>query len=204
MADSSCRGRRVKGGGRPAGRRGVTRGVTLLNLVEAGILEPGEGVVTHFYHGNTDVADLSARGELLWEGRVFESPSAFSIAVKRRVNPGRKADDGWKSVKVRGRLLEEYKKTYLLTVVAPSIKAGLRVPGTQGGKERHRKRGRGQNGCAQHHGPPIASALAPPRRCPPIPSRVARPQTGRHHRVVEKGFDRQNLSGEGMSRMAKT
>ena len=101
--------------------------------MEAGILEPGEGVVTHFYHGNTDVADLSARGELLWEGRVFESPSAFSIAVKRRVNPGRKADDGWKSVKVRGRLLEEYKKTYLLTVVAPSIKAGLRVPGTQGG-----------------------------------------------------------------------
>jgi len=107
--------------------------VTLLNLVEAGILEPGEGVVTHFYHGNTDVADLSGRGEILWDGRVFESPSAFSIAVKRRVNPGRKADDGWKSVKVRGRLLEEYKKTYLLNVVAPSIKAGVRVPGTGGG-----------------------------------------------------------------------
>ena len=39
----------------------------------------------------------------------FESPSAFSIALKRLVNPLRKADDGWKTVKYNGRFLDAYK-----------------------------------------------------------------------------------------------
>ena len=39
----------------------------------------------------------------------FESPSAFSIALKRLVNPLRKADDGWKTVKYNGRFLDTYK-----------------------------------------------------------------------------------------------
>ncbi len=36
-------------------------------------------------------------------GKTFESPSAFSINVKRKVNPDRKADDGWKAVKYAGK-----------------------------------------------------------------------------------------------------
>lgn len=44
---------------------------------------------------------------------VFESPSAFSIYLKRLVNPSRKADDGWKTVKYKGRLLEQFKGEYL-------------------------------------------------------------------------------------------
>lgn len=35
--------------------------------------------------------------------RTFESPSAFSIFLKRLVNPDRKADDGWKTVKFGGK-----------------------------------------------------------------------------------------------------
>merc|ERR1712113_1241349 len=31
----------------------------------------------------------------------YTSPSAFSIAAKRLLNPGKQADDGWKSVTVR-------------------------------------------------------------------------------------------------------
>ena len=34
---------------------------------------------------------------------TFDSPSAFSIFVKRMVNPTRKADDGWKTVKYCGK-----------------------------------------------------------------------------------------------------
>ncbi len=34
---------------------------------------------------------------------LFDSPSAFSIYIKRLVNPTRKADDGWKAVKYQGR-----------------------------------------------------------------------------------------------------
>ena len=33
--------------------------------------------------------------------RFFDSPSAFSVYLKRLVNPDRKADDGWKTVKYR-------------------------------------------------------------------------------------------------------
>ena len=33
---------------------------------------------------------------------LFESPSAFSIFLKRLINPARKADDGWKTVKYNG------------------------------------------------------------------------------------------------------
>ena len=40
---------------------------------------------------------------------VFESPSAFSIFFKRMVTPGRKADDGWKTVKFQGKFLDHYK-----------------------------------------------------------------------------------------------
>jgi hypothetical protein len=40
---------------------------------------------------------------------TFESPSAFSIFLKRLVNPARKADDGWKTVKYNGRFLEQFK-----------------------------------------------------------------------------------------------
>jgi hypothetical protein len=34
---------------------------------------------------------------------LFDSPSAFSIYLKRLVNPTRKADDGWKTVKYAGK-----------------------------------------------------------------------------------------------------
>ena len=40
---------------------------------------------------------------------LFESPSAFSIYLKRLINPARKADDGWKTVKYNGRFLEQFK-----------------------------------------------------------------------------------------------
>ena len=42
-------------------------------------------------------------------GQTFESPSAFSIHIKRLVNPSRKADDGWKTVKYERRYLESFK-----------------------------------------------------------------------------------------------
>lgn len=40
-------------------------------------------------------ADLGPGGEIIFEGLQFKSPSAFSVHVKRKQNPGRKADDGW-------------------------------------------------------------------------------------------------------------
>lgn len=33
-------------------------------------------------------------GAIVFEGKKFKSPSAFSVFVKRKLNPARKADDG--------------------------------------------------------------------------------------------------------------
>lgn len=37
------------------------------------------------------------------QDKFFDSPSAFSIHLKRLINPARKADDGWKTVKFDNR-----------------------------------------------------------------------------------------------------
>lgn len=54
-------------------------------------------------------ADLTDNGEIVFEERTFRSPSAFSVYVKRKVNPSRKADDGWTSVKYGNNLLSHYR-----------------------------------------------------------------------------------------------
>jgi proteasome lid subunit RPN8/RPN11 len=65
------------------------------------------------YKGITQYASLRADGRIVATvgGRdiTFESPSAYSVYLKRLINPSRKADDGWKTVKYRGRLLEQFK-----------------------------------------------------------------------------------------------
>mmetsp|Transcript_12571 Transcript_12571/g.35833 ORF Transcript_12571/g.35833 Transcript_12571/m.35833 type:complete len:548 (+) Transcript_12571:299-1942(+) len=96
-----------KGGGRRAG------GITLKLLIEDGLISPGKHVLSVEYKTMTHVADLTDDGkiEVNVNGRhmVFDSPSAFSIYLKRLSNPSRKADDGWKSVRYNGNLLEHYK-----------------------------------------------------------------------------------------------
>lgn len=55
------------------------------------------------------IAELGPGGEISFEGQVFRSPSAFSVFVKRKSNPNRKADDGWTSVKYRQNILSMYR-----------------------------------------------------------------------------------------------
>ena len=59
----------------------------------------------------SDVLLIRCKFDMQLAGKLqrFESPSAFSIALKRLVNPQRKADDGWKTVKYNGRFLDVYK-----------------------------------------------------------------------------------------------
>jgi hypothetical protein len=100
-----------KSGGRRGGGRGGI--ITLKLLIDEGVMVPGEGVLSMEYKGTSQTASLDPEGRIVTSlgGRplVFESPSAFSIYFKRLLNPTRKADDGWKTVKYDGRLLEHYK-----------------------------------------------------------------------------------------------
>ncbi|GIL62504.1 hypothetical protein Vafri_16714 [Volvox africanus] len=92
---------------RPAGA------ITLRTLLDAGFVVPGSKVLYVEYKGLITWADLTEEGSIVCDGQSFESPSAFSIYVKRKLNPERKADDGWKAVKYAGKLLEYFKELYL-------------------------------------------------------------------------------------------
>ena len=97
------------------------RGVTLAHLIDAGLLLPGPGALSTSYEEAKTKTRVDARGDLLpdgsidWNGVNYVSVSAFSLAVKRSVNPGRKADDGWKCVRYRDEILDAVKRRHEAT-----------------------------------------------------------------------------------------
>ena len=93
-------GATAKAQAKPKGKRkgAPSRGVSLLDLIQEGYIEPGENVLSCPYLKEHHFsATLLSTGQLLYNGETFESPSSWSIHVKRSVNPSKKADDGWKS-----------------------------------------------------------------------------------------------------------
>lgn len=90
----------------------VARGVTLAHLIDARLIAPGRGAVSTTYNDVVHHADVLPDGYVAWDGREFASVSAFSLAVKRKTNPGRKADDGWKCVSYMGTPLDRLKRRY--------------------------------------------------------------------------------------------
>ncbi|KAK9818670.1 hypothetical protein WJX74_002471 [Apatococcus lobatus] len=98
---------------RPPGKSRPSGGITLRLLMEEGILEAGEDVLTVEYKSQTTKGTLTEDGRIQCringQNQTFESPSAFSIFLKRLINPSRKADDGWKTVKYGGKFLDHYK-----------------------------------------------------------------------------------------------
>ena len=77
-------------------------------LIDEGILWPGENILTVEYKSNITYGSLAECGRIKCTisgtELTFESPSAFSIYLKRLINPARKADDGWKTVKFEGKV----------------------------------------------------------------------------------------------------
>ena len=80
------------------GTRPAWRGPTLQDLIKAGLMEPGQGVLRVEYKGHVFLGDLTPEGSIFYEGELWESPTSWSIHVKRRVSPGMKVDNGWESV----------------------------------------------------------------------------------------------------------
>lgn len=83
------------------------------DLVDAGVLIPGKNKVTCVYKGMTAVATLAEDGAIEYQGKRYNSATAFSIHYKRQITPSKQGDDGWKSVCYDGRPLEHYRKIYL-------------------------------------------------------------------------------------------
>ena len=86
---------------KPTKRKGTrpTRwGLTLLDLMKKGLMEPGQGVLRVEYKGHVFFGDLAPSGSICYEGELFESPTSWSGHVKRSVVPGTKDNSGWRSV----------------------------------------------------------------------------------------------------------
>ena len=99
------------------------RRVTLAHLIDARLIAPGPGTISINYNDVTHKADLLPDGYVSWDGREFAFVSHFSLAVKRKVNPGRKADDGWKCVAYNGTVLDGVKKEFEAARATRSVDA---------------------------------------------------------------------------------
>eukprot|EP00775_Hariotina_reticulata_P012647 gene12647-12775_t len=84
----------------PPGHASNTKGkgsgssVTVLDMIEAGLLQPGEQNTTVTYKGTTHTANLQRNGAIMFRGTEFTTPSAFSVYVKRLTTPNKQGDDG--------------------------------------------------------------------------------------------------------------
>ena len=124
------------------GTRPAWRGPTLQDLIKAGLMEPGQGVLRVEYKGHVFLGDLTPSGSICYEGELWESPTSWSMHVKRRVSPGMKVDNGWESVfyvaKDGGEIitLKQLRSTHALkmvgsgsfekeTATAPKVKPAL-------------------------------------------------------------------------------
>lgn len=87
--------------------------VQLADIVEAGILAPGQDNVSVTYKGVIYKASLLPDGTIKYKDQVFVAASAFSVFVKRKQTPSKQGDDGWKSVHVNGQPLEEWRRMYV-------------------------------------------------------------------------------------------
>lgn len=73
----------------PLSRRNalVGRVPPLRAFIEAGLLVPGEGCLAVKYRDVWSYGDLLPDGSIESEGRMFQAPSSFSLAVKQQLNP---------------------------------------------------------------------------------------------------------------------
>lgn len=90
------------------------RGITLAMLMNEGIIESGDGVMSIEYLGQRFTADLLSDGRIKWleRNKMFNSPSAWAIHCKKMVNPLKKSGCGWASVRYKGRKLDSYKSVW--------------------------------------------------------------------------------------------
>ena len=83
-------------------------GITLKLLIDEGILSPGENVLTVEYKSDIMYGSLTKSGRIKYtiaqSELTFESPSAFSIHCLRLINPARRSDNGWRTIKYEGKV----------------------------------------------------------------------------------------------------
>jgi Restriction Enzyme Adenine Methylase Associated len=94
---------------------GKTGKLTLSILLAEGLIEPGDGVMSIDYLGQSFKGDLLSIGKIrsVETGLIFNNPSAWAIYCKKIINPAKKSGCGWASIKYRGRKMDYFKTIWL-------------------------------------------------------------------------------------------
>jgi len=94
---------------------GKTGKLTLAILLTEELIEPGDGVMSIDYLGQTFKGDLLPIGKIksAETGLIFNNPSAWAIYCKKIVNPAKKSGCGWASVKYKGRKMDYFKNIWI-------------------------------------------------------------------------------------------
>lgn len=102
------------------------RGVTLMMLINEGIIETGDGVLTIDYLGSKFVGDLLPGGKIRWQDskEIFSSPSAWATHCKKILNPEKKSGCGWSTIRYKGKRLDLFKTIWYRKQRKQQIGAG--------------------------------------------------------------------------------
>lgn len=95
----------AEGGADDGGRGGKAYGtnISLKDLVDAGVLAPGAGVLSVQYRQEQWWGDLLASGEIEAGGQRFSKPTTFTAAMMQTVNPALKSKNGWEAIYYEGK-----------------------------------------------------------------------------------------------------
>ena len=78
----------------------------MLELARCKLIQFGDQMLSLTYKGQTYKADFKEDATIVHDGTAYASPSAFSIALKRKLQPDKKGDNGWTSVRYNGVTLD--------------------------------------------------------------------------------------------------
>jgi hypothetical protein len=141
---------------------------SLAALLEKGLLQPGENALCMVYQGQVFRSALRQDGSIEWEGRTYETPSAWSLAAKKTVAPGRVTDDGWATVRAgdeTGPYLREIRNAAGSTYGAEASEpAALPAPAPSPPPPRPAAPAPPPRPAALAHSPPGEPSVRPPTR----------------------------------------
>ena len=98
---------------------------TLKDLIDAGLISPGRGVLEIHYRDTVAKVTLLENGKLMWNKEIFDRPSTMSLKFKMSIFPQRSTDNGWDSISYKGIQLQKYANKIIEKVPTPEVDCSM-------------------------------------------------------------------------------
>ena len=88
---------------------------SLLNMIQANIIQPGDGVLSVGYKKkNPIIADLLSNGKIKFQNKMYDNPTAFTVEAKIKLGckTKRMTFNGWREVKYNRKSLGHWHELY--------------------------------------------------------------------------------------------